>query len=74
LVDVTLMVIESEDGRDLRELRRISLPGVPRVGESVIAEGTMWEVRKVTWSEEFVSIHVYNESYGIGFLMPPDRD
>lgn len=74
VIDVTLLVINSEDGRDLRELRSVLLPGVPRVGESVVAEGTTWEVREVTWSEQFVSLYVYSESYGIGFPMPPAQD
>lgn len=74
MVDITLKVVRSEDGRDLQELTTISLPGVPRVGESVIADNTIWEVRKVTWGAEFVSLHVYSESYHIGFPTPPDRD
>lgn len=74
MADVTIMVIKSENGRDVRELTTISLPGVPRVGDTVIAAGALFEVRKVTWSAESISLHVLSESYGIAFSMPPTKD
>jgi hypothetical protein len=73
VVDVTVMVLRSENENDVTELATVSLPGVPRVGDIVIAKGALFEVRSVTWSEELVSLTCYSTTYGYNFPMPESR-
>jgi hypothetical protein len=76
MVDVTLMVITSDDGKQTRELATVALPGVPRVGETVCAKGDIFEVRRVVWFdvEDMVTIDVFSKKYGTGFPFPREAE
>jgi hypothetical protein len=67
MVEVTIMILLSDHPNDAKELATLNLPGVPRVSDTVIAKGALFEVRGVTWSEELVSLTCYSTTYGYGF-------
>ncbi len=67
MAEVTIMVLQSENDNDARELATVVLPGVPRVGDTVIAKGALFEVRSVAWSEELVTLTCYSTTYGYAF-------
>jgi hypothetical protein len=67
MVEATILVLRSDDLHDIEEFTTVNLPGVPRLGESVIAEGESFEVRAVSWSEELIRLRVISQQYGYRF-------
>lgn len=69
MIKVTVDVLASEDLNDTREWRTLELAGVPRVGETVVAQGTTFTVKAVAWSDTDgnVTITVENDTYGYNF-------
>lgn len=70
MVEVSLMVLKSEDHNAAEELGTITLPGVPRINDSIVSHGAVFEVRAVTWHDTWVSLYVYSDQYGYNFPMP----
>lgn len=62
--DLTILVLRSDEPNDIQELTTVNLPGVPRVVNSVNAEGETFEVQRVRWAELLVQLTVKSERYG----------
>ena len=66
-----LMVEYGDHQNEVREYVTITLPGTPRVGETVVTEGALFEVKGVTWHDDkWVSLRVYSTTCGHGFVIP----
>lgn len=71
MVEVTLMVEYGEHENGVQEYVTITLPGVPRVGETVVTAGALFEVKVVSWHDDkSVSLRVFNTTYGYAFPIP----